>query len=109
MFNLSWHVATEIMDWYCPKCVQSEIPFNHYIEDNDFRQAVWTLSLNASSINDIDLYVFEPFFFNENRHNPLYDIDPDIQFHLDTRYIENTNCDYYIEDTFKYIEYLEPR
>ena len=64
--------------------------------------------MHQASMTLIYMYL-NPSFFNENRHNPLYDIDPDIQFHLDTRYIENTNCDYYIEDTFKYIEYLEPR
>ena len=43
---------------------------------------------------------FDPFILNESHHVPLYDKDPDIQFHLDTQHMENTNCDYYCENTF---------
>ena len=42
---------------------------------------------------------FDPFIFNESHHVPLYDIDPDTQFHLDTHHMKNTNYDYYCEDT----------
>ena len=32
---------------------------------------------------------FDPFILNESHHVPLYDIDPDTQFHLDTRHMES--------------------
>ena len=34
---------------------------------------------------------FDPFILNESHHVPLCDIDPDIQFHLDTQHMENIN------------------
>ena len=34
--------------WYCPKCIQSILPFNHYRDDNDFNDAISNTSHNVS-------------------------------------------------------------
>ena len=44
--------------------------------------------------------VFIPFEINDQSDTPLTEIDPDLQFYLETNYIRNTKCDYYMEDTF---------
>ena len=41
-----------------------------------------------------------PFEINEGSDTPFSEIDPDFQFYTDNYYIKNTQCDYYIEDTF---------
>ena len=92
--------AANARNWYCPKCVQSILPFNHHNDDMEFRQAIIEINLNGTySQCAMDSSRFEPFILNESHHVPLYDIDPDTQFHLDTQHMENTNCDYYCEDT----------
>ena len=43
---------------------------------------------------------FIPFEINDQSDTPLTEIDPDMQFYLESNYIKNTKCDYYMEDTF---------
>ena len=99
--GMSRDEAQIIRDWYCPKCVQSVLPFNHFNEEDEFAKAVKEIPLNCTFrqhlMDDIN---FDPFTLNESINNQLYDTDPDIQYYLDTQYIGNTNCDYFIEDTF---------
>ena len=40
------------------------------------------------------------FEINDEFDTPLIEIDPDMQFYLESNYIKNTKCDYYIEDKF---------
>lgn len=95
-----------MQDWFCPKCIQSIIPFNHFHDDDDFRNAIKEISLDCTwRQHTIDNLYFDPFTLNESTKTPLYDTDPDIQFYLDTQYIRNSDCDYFIEDTFnKYVD-----
>ena len=44
--------------------------------------------------------IFNPFEINESIDTPLTECDPDFMFYSDTQYIQNTQCDYYIEDKF---------
>ena len=44
--------------------------------------------------------VFIPFEVNDQSDTPLTEMDPDMQFYLETNYIKDTMCDYYMEDTF---------
>ena len=65
----------------------------------EIRQAIVEIDLNGTYRQcAMDFSRFDPFILNESHHVPLYDIDPDTQFHLDTQHMENTNCDYYCED-----------
>ena len=99
--RLTCDEAANARNWYCPKCVQSILPFNHHNDDMEFRQSIIEINLNGTHRQfAMDSSRFDPFILNESHHVPLYDIDPDIQFHLDTQHMENTNCDYYCEDTF---------
>ena len=44
--------------------------------------------------------VFVPFGINEQFDTPLIEMDPDMQFYLESKYIKNTKCDFYLEQTF---------
>ena len=44
--------------------------------------------------------VFVPFEINYTTHTPFNKMDPDIQIYSSTHYALNTQCDYFIEDTF---------
>ena len=44
--------------------------------------------------------VFMPFEINEGSDAPFTEIDPDFHFYTESYCIKNTQCDYYIEDTF---------
>ena len=37
---------------------------------------------------------------SDQSDTPLTEIDPDLQFYLETNYIKNTKCDYYMDYTF---------
>ena len=40
--------AVNARNWYCPKCVQSILPFNHQNDDMEFRQAIIEINLNGT-------------------------------------------------------------
>ena len=50
--------------------------------------------------HEMNQKVFIPFEINDQPDTPLAEIDPDMQYYLETNYIKNTKCDYYMEDTF---------
>ena len=50
--------------------------------------------------HEMNTKVFVPFEINESTNTPFNEMDPDIQFYSSTHYALNTQCDYFIEDTF---------
>ena len=52
------------------------------------------------NFHEINRKAFVPFEINDEFDTPLAERDPDMQFYLESNYIKNTKCDYYIEDTF---------
>ena len=44
--------------------------------------------------------VFVPFEINQESNTPVTEIDPDLHFYTESNYIQNTKCDYYLEDSF---------
>ena len=91
-----------IMDWICPKCIQSALPFNHFDDDDDFIVSLseyWPVFIDLS-LQTLRQKIFMPFESNnDSKTHPLYDNDPD--YHYFNLYFENLYaCDYYAEDTF---------
>ena len=90
-------------NWLCPLCAGNELPFNHFIDDDKFHNAISDqhdrFALNMKRLENV---IFDPFEINdENMDNPLLQSDPDLQYYNDVTYIEQAkNCDYYIEETF---------
>ena len=59
--------------------------------------------LNFSfQFHEMNSRVFVPFEINQELNTPVSEIDPDLQFYTETNYIQNTKCDYYLEDSFNY-------
>ena len=55
----------------------------------EFRQAIIEINLDGTYRQfAMDSSRFDRFILNESHHVPLYDIDLDIQFHLDTQHME---------------------
>ena len=50
--------------------------------------------------HEMNTNVFIPFEINESTNTPFTEMDPDIQFYSNTHYSPNTQCEYFIEDTF---------
>ena len=87
--------------WYCPCCVQSTFPYNHIDDDDEFYSVIIEGALGYSyQFQEMNKKMFIPFEINDQSDTPLTEIDPDLQFYLETNYIRNTKCDYYMEDTF---------
>ena len=86
--------------WYCPKCVQTILAYNN-IDDDD----VFLATAREGIINDAYRLIdsnklFMPFEINAE--SPFNEMDPDFQYFSDSNYINNTQCDYYTEETFNY-------
>ena len=88
--------------WYCPYCVQTIFPYNHFDDDDDFYSAVIEGMLDCSfRLHEINSKVFTPFEINDSIDTPFSDIDPDYQYYRNLHHNGNLNCDYYFEDTFR--------
>ena len=84
--------------WYCPKCIQA-IPAYNSIDDDD----VFLATIREGIVNDSYRLlssdnIFMPFEINDK--SPFNEIDPDFQYFNDSYYINNTKCDYHLEETF---------
>ena len=60
---------------------------------------------NEIQISEMSNKLFCPFEINQGIEMPLTEMDPDMQFYLDSHYIQNLNCDYYLE--VKFIKKIE--
>ena len=68
--------------WYCPHCIQTILPFNHFDEDEDFFVEVMEQRLNCSfRFHEMNSRVFVPFEINQDSNTPFSEIDPDHQFY----------------------------
>ena len=57
--------------------------------------------LNCSfRFHEMNSRVFVPFEINQESNTPVTEIDPDLQFYTESNYIQNTKCNYNLEDYF---------
>ena len=86
---------------YCPPCMQFVLVYSHYDDNDRFHNAVIEGMLDCSfHYHEMNNKVFMPFKINEGSDTPFTEIDPDFHFYTESYCIKNTQCDYYIEDTF---------
>ena len=50
--------------------------------------------------HEMNTKVFVRCEINESTNTPFNEMDPDIRFYSSTHFALNTQCDYFIEDTF---------
>ena len=72
----------QIDHWYCPYCLSSILPFNHYDDEDDFRCALQSSYLTNSQFEHLNKLVFNPFRWND-KHTAESDLDPDVNFFND--------------------------
>ena len=90
--------------WFCTRCMSHLLPFNHFVENDDFLLAIME-NKTTEEVVPLDVLMnmntlFNPFELNDDDRSPMLDADPDIQYYNS---LSNTNlhsCDYYIEDSF---------
>ena len=70
-------------------------------DDDDFLTAVMEGVLDFPiHLHEMNNKIFTPFEINDSIDTPLTKMDQDIQFYSNSSYIQNTKCDYYLEDKF---------
>ena len=85
--------------WYCPKCIQAILAYNSIDDDDD----VCLATIREGIVNDSHRLlssdnIFMPFEINDK--SPFNEIAPDFQYFNDSNYMNNTKCDYHLEETF---------
>ena len=93
------YTQRHLNNWYCTACVQSILPFNHFNDDDDFKEALnecfYEFTANIH-VNDRILDVFD--YNDDNDNSPMLDIDPDNNFYNQC----SKQCNYYsINDLHK--------
>ena len=75
--------------------------YNHFDNDDDLKCAIMEGMLNNEfRISEISNKLFCPFEINQGIEMPLTETDPHMPFCSDSHYIQNINCDYYLEEKF---------
>jgi hypothetical protein len=82
-------------DWYCVHCISKELPFNHYLLDDDYIEslALFYETKTCTSMNELNNMVFNPFDLNENEKYVLYDINSD-QHYFSQDNMNIPTCEY---------------
>lgn len=97
---LSKDVITDTQNWFCPDCVSQNLPLTHITNDTEFLETIVNIMTdNHFEIDKLDNLVFNPFELNEDDFQPMYDIDPDVNFYA-SEISKLNECKYYHEDTF---------
>ena len=91
--------------WLCTNCTQNEFPFNHFIDDIEFKDALseyWFKFSNTFSFGDLERLEFCPFEINDdNSYTSVFETDPDLQYFNNNTALSNVKqCDYYLEGSF---------
>ena len=94
--------------YLCYKCLEGELPFNHFDQDFDFFNALseFWFQGNTLDFRQLGEKLFVPFEINEhfNLNIPTCDADPDTNFFNDMHNPGSVTCDYHIEDSFCHLK-----
>ena len=87
--------------WYCSKCLSSNLPFNHYADEDEFLNAIYVKDHFELNWDSFSQKLFNPFDFNDSDNDiPLNDADPDLNFYNEIFGSFSAICNYYQEDSF---------
>ena len=88
--------------WFCIKCISEELPFNHVIDDLEFRDNINTFfcHMKVSLYQKIENMIFNPFEINDaDNELPLDNLDPDLNYFNEVSNLTDvSNCKYYFEN-----------
>ena len=95
-------IKTDVNQWFCITCVSSALPFNHYEDETEYKDA---LSCNDHFDRVLESFsdkVFNPLSSDSKDIDlPLDDLDPDTNFYNDVLYQSTSLCKYHLEENFK--------
>ena len=84
---------------YCPYSLGDTLVYNHLDDDNEFYSVIMGGMLACLfNFHETSKEVFLPFEIKKEIDTPLTEMDPDVQFYLESSYFENTKSNYYIAD-----------
>ena len=102
----SIYTLRESSVWYCTKCSEEMLPYNHIYDDDEFLIALsdnWDLpDVIPYDLVQNNNKIFLPFDLNENLdiYNHMAEIDPDINYYSNQCNTLFNSCDYYLENSF---------
>ena len=74
---------------YCSYYLGDILVYNHIDDDNEFYSTILEGMLDCPfNVHEISKKVFIPFEINDEFDTPLTQIDPDMQFYLESNYIK---------------------
>ena len=95
-------IKTDISQWFCITCVSSALPFNHYEDESEYKDALSCHDHLDRILESFSDKVFNPFLSDSRDIDlPLDDLDPDTNFYNDVLYESTSLCKYYLEESFK--------
>ena len=75
--------------WYCSYCLGDKLVYNHIDDDNEIYFTILEGMLDCPfNVHEMSKKVFIPFEINDEFDTPLTEIDPDMQFYLESIYIK---------------------
>ena len=88
--------------WYCATCIGNTLPFNHFIDDDEFYQSLFTKDYLMPFMSNSPGDMFSPIDITlDNHESPLDDIDPDLNYYNELHFLNGVNCSYLNEDSLK--------
>ena len=88
--------------WYCATCIGNTSPFNHFIDDDEFYQSLFTKDYLMPFMSNLPGDMFSHIDITLNNHeSPLDDIDPDLNYYNELHFLNGVNCSYLNEDSLK--------
>ena len=92
------HIVSSSSCWYCCQCIGHVFPFNHILDDEEFRDQLCCEDVSVGDWEQFSYKLFDHVGYNENDDiYPLDEIDPDVHFHNELSYNLSSNCRYYHE------------
>ena len=98
----SIYMEREHNQWFCIKCIEDILPFNHCNDDDDFHEYLsdyWHVKPMTSANNANDK-LFVPFELSSDPQCPLYGHDPYFQIYNDLCKDTSQKCEYFNECSF---------
>ena len=94
-------IKTDVSQWFCITRVSSALPFNHYEDETEYKDALSCHDHFDRILESFSDKVFNPLLSDSMDIDlPLDDLDPDTNFYNDVLYQSTSLCKYYLEESF---------
>ena len=88
-------------EWVCIDCLSENLPFYNIEDDNEFKNVIYEQIYGGKfDFKRLNEKMFVPFELNQSYNIPTFDMDPDVNYFRESRFSNNTICNYYTEETF---------